>query len=72
MMRSKSYKNAINQQDIFTEKLLMSFSVISNTEQIIDMKKKPGNLPALDGIRVITTTWVIMGHVLLMLFTSLG
>ena len=51
---------------------MMCFSVIKNTEQIIGMKKKPGDLPALDGIRVITCTWVILGHLLQLLFYTMG
>ena len=50
----------------------MSFSVISNTEQIIDMKTKKGNIQTLDGIRVITTTWVVIGHVLQMFLQVTG
>ena len=46
--------------------------MISNGEKIIDLEPKPGNIPVLDGIRFITTTWVVFGHTIQMMFTGLG
>ena len=47
---------------MYLVQLLLCFSVVSNGEKILGTKKKPGNIPALDGIRFISTTWVILGH----------
>lgn len=45
----------------------MSFSAISNTEKILDTSKPSGaTIPALDGIRFLSTTWVLLGHCLAM------
>ena len=46
--------------------------MISNGEKIIDLEPKPGNIPVLDGIRFITTTWVVFGHTLQMMVSGLG
>ena len=56
----------------FLVQLAMPFSVISNGEKIIDMKRRPGTLPVLDGLRFISTTWVVLGHTLQMMFYGLG
>merc|ERR550519_2546497 len=44
--------------------ILLCFSIITNTENIFNMKKpKPGTVvPILDGMRFFSTTWVILGH----------
>jgi len=47
--------------------VLMSFSAIRNTEKILDTTRPSGaSIPALDGIRFLSTTWVVLGHCLSM------
>ena len=40
----------------------MCFSIIRNGEKILDTKRSPGHIDSLDGIRVISTLWVVLGH----------
>ena len=44
------------------ESYLLCFSVISNGEKILNTKQAQGNIAAINGIRTISTTWVILGH----------
>ncbi|XP_076343418.1 nose resistant to fluoxetine protein 6-like isoform X2 [Tachypleus tridentatus] len=41
---------------------LVAFSLYSNGKHLFDLSQKPGSLPALNGIRFITITWVILCH----------
>lgn len=43
-------------------KILMSFSLIQNTNTILDTTQKEGNINCLHGMRFISITWVILGH----------
>ncbi|XP_078695939.1 nose resistant to fluoxetine protein 6-like [Branchiostoma floridae x Branchiostoma belcheri] len=45
-----------------TGRFFLSFSVYSNTKKVFDTYQPPGQLPALHGIRVISTLWIIYGH----------
>ncbi|XP_066297621.1 O-acyltransferase like protein-like [Branchiostoma lanceolatum] len=45
-----------------TGRFLLSFSVYSNTKKVFDTYQPPGQIPALHGIRVISTLWIIYGH----------
>ena len=47
---------------IIPESYLLCFSVITNGEKILNTKQAPGNIAAINGIRTISTTWVILGH----------
>ncbi|KAI8518466.1 hypothetical protein Bbelb_044830 [Branchiostoma belcheri] len=40
----------------------LSCSVYSNTKKLFNTYQPPGQLPALHGIRVISTLWIIYGH----------
>ena len=40
----------------------MKFSVITNTENVMDTSQHSGIIPVLDGIRVFSTLWVVLGH----------
>uniref|UniRef100_A0A914XGG6 Nose resistant-to-fluoxetine protein N-terminal domain-containing protein n=1 Tax=Plectus sambesii TaxID=2011161 RepID=A0A914XGG6_9BILA len=42
---------------------LMCFSMYTNASEILDTKQKPGSINCIHGIRFISMTWVIMGHV---------
>ncbi|XP_067945682.1 nose resistant to fluoxetine protein 6-like [Watersipora subatra] len=43
--------------------LLKSFSLYENLPKLLDSTSKPNQLQALDGIRFLSMTWVIIGHV---------
>ncbi|CAK8676841.1 unnamed protein product [Clavelina lepadiformis] len=45
------------------ERIALCFSIISNGEKILSMKPPRGALKNLDGIRFLSTTWIILGHV---------
>eukprot|EP00058_Branchiostoma_floridae_P025415 XP_002610905.1 hypothetical protein BRAFLDRAFT_91501 [Branchiostoma floridae] len=45
-----------------TGRFFLSFSVYSNTKKVFNTYQPPGQLPALHGIRVISTLWIIYGH----------
>ena len=42
--------------------LLLSFSIYTNASKILNTKQPPGSLTAVNGIRFISMTWVILGH----------
>ena len=42
--------------------LLLSFSVYTNGEKILNTNQGAGTLTAINGIRFISMTWVILGH----------
>lgn len=42
---------------------IMCFSLFTNAAEILDTKQKPGSINCIHGIRFISMTWVIMGHV---------
>ncbi|KAI8496020.1 hypothetical protein Bbelb_264360 [Branchiostoma belcheri] len=44
-------------------RFLMCFSLYSNTKKVFDTRQRPGELPALHGIRVLSCLWIIYGHV---------
>lgn len=41
----------------------MCFSLIRNSERIMDTKSVPETVCSFDGIRVLSQAWVILGHV---------
>ncbi|XP_066295287.1 O-acyltransferase like protein-like isoform X1 [Branchiostoma lanceolatum] len=43
-------------------RFFLSCSVYSNTKKLFNTYQHPGQLPALHGIRVISTLWIIYGH----------
>ncbi len=44
------------------QRLLLCFSAVSNGEKILSVKNTPGSLTCLNGIRVLSMGWVILGH----------
>ena len=52
--------------------ILQSFSAISNTMKLMNMTSTPKGMECLNGIRVLSISWVILGHIypFLHFFTS--
>ncbi|GFO24199.1 nose resistant to fluoxetine protein 6-like [Plakobranchus ocellatus] len=44
-------------------KCLTSFSIYTNTQDVLKAEHAPGDLACLHGIRVISILWVILGHI---------
>ena len=42
---------------------LLALSIYSNGQKILSTKRTPGSLDCLHGIRFLSMTWVILGHV---------
>lgn len=66
--RSSVRTPTINSSDVYVRgncltKFLMCFSMIKNSKAILATKSAEGAITAINGIRVISLTWVIMGHV---------
>ena len=51
---------------------LMCFSLIKNTKAIFDTTSPPGAIMAINGMRVLSITWVLEGHVLGFLLQYVG
>ncbi|XP_078686374.1 nose resistant to fluoxetine protein 6-like isoform X2 [Branchiostoma floridae x Branchiostoma belcheri] len=43
-------------------RVFLSFSVFTNARKVFSFKSPSGQLPALHGIRVLSTLWIIFGH----------
>ena len=43
-------------------KVLLSFSVYTNAAKILSTNQPSGTLTAVNGIRFVSMTWVILGH----------
>ncbi|XP_019616136.1 PREDICTED: nose resistant to fluoxetine protein 6-like [Branchiostoma belcheri] len=43
-------------------RLLLCFSAYTNTKKVFDTRQLPGQLPFLDGLRVLSALWIILGH----------
>jgi hypothetical protein len=43
-------------------KIILSFSIYTNASKILSTQQGAGSLTAINGIRFITMTWVILGH----------
>ncbi|CAG0891484.1 unnamed protein product [Darwinula stevensoni] len=46
-----------------TRKILIAGSILTNGERILSTKTRKDNIGCLNGIRFITMTWVVLGHV---------
>ncbi|XP_076455759.1 nose resistant to fluoxetine protein 6-like [Babylonia areolata] len=53
-------------------KMLLSFSVLRNGEKVLSCKQNPADIGCLHGIRVLSITWVILGHAFTMLGPATG
>ena len=43
-------------------RILLSFSVYTNASKLLSTNQPPGTLSAVNGIRFVSMTWVILGH----------
>ncbi|XP_078679088.1 nose resistant to fluoxetine protein 6-like [Branchiostoma floridae x Branchiostoma belcheri] len=43
-------------------RLLLCFSAYTNTKKVFDIRQLPGQLPFLNGLRVLSAFWIILGH----------
>ena len=43
-------------------KLLLSFPIYTNAKKILNTNQPAGTLTAVNGIRFVSMTWVILGH----------
>ena len=43
-------------------KVLIAFSVYTNGSKLLSAKRQPGTLGALNGVRFLSMSWVILGH----------
>ncbi|XP_072028267.1 nose resistant to fluoxetine protein 6-like [Amphiura filiformis] len=55
-------RNVDSHKLAITDRLLMSFSIFHNTEKIFSTGSSSSMLGALNGIRVLSMWWVILGH----------
>ena len=53
------------------KKLLVGFSLYSNTKKLMDTKVLRGQISCLNGIRFLSMTWVLLTHTLSMLTFAL-
>ena len=42
--------------------ILLSFSLLNNVHKLLSTKKAPDSIPCLHGIRVLSTTWIVLAH----------
>lgn len=54
------------------EKLLLAFSVYSNGKKILQVNQSTGTLTALNGIRFLSISWVVLGHTFAFIFSVLS
>ena len=52
--------------------LLLSFSVIRNTKDLLDTTQKPIDITCLHGLRFLSMTWVMLGHTVLFFMNNAG
>ncbi|XP_041479403.1 nose resistant to fluoxetine protein 6-like [Lytechinus variegatus] len=58
----KEHKPKIDLKWAILDGVLMSFSLVTNCTKLLSAKKSKENLAALNGLRVISMFWVILGH----------
>ena len=52
------------------EEILLCFSLIRNTKQIMNTKVPIGAITSLNGMRVLSMWWVILGHTVFFMVLS--
>ena len=70
-LKSPNSENLLNIPDTKSQ-ILQSFSFISNMRTLVNMTSTPRGMECLNGIRVLSMGWVILGHIYpsLHVFTS--
>lgn len=53
-------------------KLLLSFSIYTNGSKLLNTDQASGSLTAVNGIRFISMTWVILGHAYSFILSDVG
>ena len=53
-------------------RIILSFSVYTNGKKILSVNQPSGTLTAVNGIRFISMTWVILGHAYFFGVTAAG
>ena len=56
-------------KDSFDIRVLHCFSLVNNCKKLLSTASPSGNLGCVNGIRVLSTTWVVMGHSYFILVT---
>ena len=51
---------------------LLCFSVVTNGEKILSTRQSPNNINVINGIRTISTFWVVLGHTVAMVLGFFG
>lgn len=55
-------KKSVPKQESVAERLLLAFSVYTNGKKILQVNQSSGTLTALNGIRFLSISWVVLGH----------
>ncbi|XP_052722101.1 nose resistant to fluoxetine protein 6-like [Crassostrea angulata] len=55
-------KKSVPKQESVAERLLLAFSVYSNGKKILQVNQSSGTLTALNGIRFLSISWVVLDH----------
>ena len=51
---------------------LLCFSVITNTKAVLNTDVPKGSITAINGLRTLSTTWIILGHTLAFALNYVG
>ena len=62
-MTNSLLKCVISGFGVKVRKFFQCFSLIKNTSCILDTKVPPGAITSINGLRVLSMWWVILGHV---------
>eukprot|EP00057_Strongylocentrotus_purpuratus_P024391 XP_011678865.1 PREDICTED: uncharacterized protein LOC755735 [Strongylocentrotus purpuratus] len=62
IVKKEQKKPKIDLKWAILDGVMMSFSAVTNCSKILSAKKTKGNLAVLNGLRVISMFWVILGH----------
>jgi peptidoglycan/LPS O-acetylase OafA/YrhL len=60
----------ISSSSAILAKLLLSFSVYSNGKKLLQVNQSAGTLTALNGIRFLSISWVVLGHTFVYSFVN--
>ncbi|XP_061188052.1 nose resistant to fluoxetine protein 6-like [Saccostrea echinata] len=55
-------ENLVPKNESILQKLLLSFSLYSNGKKILQVNQSAGTLTAVNGIRFLSISWVVLGH----------